>query len=307
MSPYSALRRMSKPQWSSGSRLWTNRRTEHGPFDIIGDVHGCVAELVGLLRELGWDVSDDDLKAQLSGEPPRSVSSATSSTAGLTFRPCYGSCCRWSSQALRCAFRATMTSSSSAPSAAATSNWPMDLPSLLHSSKASRRSSKRRPQRSSTSSSATSCSTMAIWSLRTPECASASKAAPHGASATSLSFGETTGETDEFGLPVRYDWAQEYRGHAMVVYGHTPVPEAVWVNGTINIDTGCVFGGRLTALRYPERELVSVPARETYYEPLKPLAAAEPEQVPQRDGASISSTSRMFSASELSRRASMGR
>ena len=56
-------------------------------------------------------------------------------------------------------------------------------------------------------------------------------------------FGETTGETDEFGLRVRYDWAQEYRGHAIVVYGHTPVPEAVWVNGTINIDTGCVFGG----------------------------------------------------------------
>jgi protein phosphatase len=62
------------------------------------------------------------------------------------------------------------------------------------------------------------------------------------------------------------------------------VPEAVWVNGTINIDTGCVFGGRLTALRYPERELVSVPARETYYEPLKPLLAAEPDQVPDRDG-----------------------
>ena len=46
----------------------------------------------------------------------------------------------------------------------------------------------------------------------------------------------------------------------MVVYGHTPVPEAEWVNSTICLDTGCVFGGKLTALRYPERELVSVPA-----------------------------------------------
>ena len=73
-------------------------------------------------------------------------------------------------------------------------------------------------------------------------------------------YGETTGETDEFGLPVRYNWAAEYRGQAMVVYGHTPVPEPEWLNNTINIDTGCVFGGRLTALRYPERELVSVPA-----------------------------------------------
>ena len=73
-------------------------------------------------------------------------------------------------------------------------------------------------------------------------------------------YGETTGETDEFGLPVRYNWAAEYRGKAMVVYGHTPVPEPEWLNRTINIDTGCVFGGKLTALRYPERELVSVPA-----------------------------------------------
>jgi len=62
-------------------------------------------------------------------------------------------------------------------------------------------------------------------------------------------FGETTGETDDFGLPVRYDWASDYRGSAMVVYGHTPVPEATWLNGTICIDTGCVFGGQLTALR----------------------------------------------------------
>jgi protein phosphatase len=84
-------------------------------------------------------------------------------------------------------------------------------------------------------------------------------------------YGETTGETDEFGLPVRYNWASDYRGRALVVYGHTPVVEAEWLNGTICIDTGCVFGGRLTALRYPERELVSVPAARAYYEPVKPL------------------------------------
>jgi protein phosphatase len=54
------------------------------------------------------------------------------------------------------------------------------------------------------------------------------------------------------------------------------VPEAVWVNKTICIDTGCVFGGRLSALRYPERELVSVPARQVYYEPIRPLPAPAP-------------------------------
>jgi len=84
-------------------------------------------------------------------------------------------------------------------------------------------------------------------------------------------FGETTGETDEFGLPVRYHWASEYRGRAMVVYGHTPVPEPEWLNNTIDIDTGCVFGGRLTALRYPERALVAVPAHQVYAEPSRPL------------------------------------
>ena len=84
-------------------------------------------------------------------------------------------------------------------------------------------------------------------------------------------FGETTGEIDDFGLPVRYNWAADYRGAAMVVYGHTPVPEPEWLNRTINIDTGCVFGGKLTALRYPEKELVSVPAARTYYQPVRPL------------------------------------
>jgi protein phosphatase len=89
-------------------------------------------------------------------------------------------------------------------------------------------------------------------------------------------YGETTGETDEFGLPVRFNWAAEYRGKAMVVYGHTPVPEPEWLNRTINIDTGCVFGGKLTALRYPEKEIVSVPARHTYAQPAKPFLVETP-------------------------------
>jgi protein phosphatase len=84
-------------------------------------------------------------------------------------------------------------------------------------------------------------------------------------------YGQTTGETDEYGLPVRYPWAQEYRGEAMVLYGHTPIPAPEWVNNTLCLDTGCVFGGRLTALRYPERELVSVPAAKVYYAPAKPF------------------------------------
>jgi protein phosphatase len=88
-------------------------------------------------------------------------------------------------------------------------------------------------------------------------------------------YGETTGEVDEIGLPVRLDWAEKYRGHAAVVYGHTPVHEPQWRNHTINIDTGCVFGGRLTALRYPELVLISVHAARVYYSaPVAPVSPA---------------------------------
>ncbi|MFC8231473.1 polynucleotide kinase-phosphatase [Streptomyces sp. NPDC057284] len=89
-------------------------------------------------------------------------------------------------------------------------------------------------------------------------------------------YGDTTGETDEFGLPVRYPWAEEYRGRAAVVYGHTPVPSTSWVNNTLCLDTGAVFGGKMTALRWPERELVDVPAEKVWYEPTKPLTTEAP-------------------------------
>lgn len=89
-------------------------------------------------------------------------------------------------------------------------------------------------------------------------------------------YGDTTGETDEFGLPVRYPWAEDYRGRATVVYGHTPVPTTSWINNTICLDTGAVFGGKMTALRWPERELVDVPAEQVWYEPVKPLTTEAP-------------------------------
>ncbi len=84
-------------------------------------------------------------------------------------------------------------------------------------------------------------------------------------------YGETSGEADEFGLPVRYHWAAEYTGATAIVYGHTPVPDAEWINRTICIDTGCCFGGKLSALRWPEKEIVSVPAAKVYTEPMRPF------------------------------------
>lgn len=78
-------------------------------------------------------------------------------------------------------------------------------------------------------------------------------------------FGDTSSEVDEQGYPIRRDWAKDYQGEALVVYGHTVVAELNWVNNTLCIDTGCVFGEKLTALRYPERETVSVNASHIYY------------------------------------------
>ncbi len=103
-------------------------------------------------------------------------------------------------------------------------------------------------------------------------------------------YGDTTGESDEYGLPVRLDWAAQYRGKARVVYGHTPTAEVYATNNTFNVDTGCVFGGRLTAYRYPEGDIVSVPARRTYFEPAKPLRPAESDEdaAPQDDILNIS-------------------
>jgi Calcineurin-like phosphoesterase len=80
-------------------------------------------------------------------------------------------------------------------------------------------------------------------------------------------YGETMGENDESGLPIRINWALDYHGSAEVVFGHTALRDPEWLNRTLCIDTACVYGGKLTALRYPERELVSVPALRQYCAP----------------------------------------
>ncbi|MFC5270237.1 metallophosphoesterase [Adhaeribacter terreus] len=84
-------------------------------------------------------------------------------------------------------------------------------------------------------------------------------------------FGPTTGKLDEYGLPQRLNWAKDYAGKPFIVFGHTPVREPLLVNNTMNIDTGCVFGGKLTALRYPEMETVGVKPEKLYAEPRRPF------------------------------------
>jgi len=80
-------------------------------------------------------------------------------------------------------------------------------------------------------------------------------------------YGDPTGELDADGLPERRDWARDYSGQAAVVHGHTPVERLEWRRNTLNLDTGCVFGGALSALRWPERTLHSIPAHRAWCEP----------------------------------------
>jgi protein phosphatase len=114
-------------------------------------------------------------------------------------------------------------------------------------------------------------------------------------------YGDTTGESDEYGLPVRLNWAANYRGRATVVYGHTPTLTLEWVNRCICIDTGCVFGGALTALRYPEQELVSVPSAREYAVSKRPLLppAAPAGQQSESEEASLTAPTQQQLADDL--------
>lgn len=97
-------------------------------------------------------------------------------------------------------------------------------------------------------------------------------------------------DTDEHGWPVRYPWAQDYAGEAMVAYGHTPVSKPTWVNNAVCLDTGCVFGGRLSALRWPEQEIVSVPADRVWFARRLPRVGETPppgEETPQAGTISV--------------------
>ncbi len=96
-------------------------------------------------------------------------------------------------------------------------------------------------------------------------------------------YGDPTGETTPDGCPVRRDWALGYEGAACVVYGHTPTPRPRWRGRTLNVDQGCCFGGRLSALRWPEGEVVSVPALRTWVPPrggFRPATLAPPVEPP---------------------------
>jgi protein phosphatase len=254
-------------------RLWNDRREEHGPFDIIGDIHGCRDEAVELLRALGYTVAGTREAPEVSAPADRRaifvgdlVDRGPDSPGVL---------------------RLVMHMVANGTALCVPGNHDVKLMKKLRGRdvRVSHGLAETLQQLESEPEGFRQEVAEFVYRLVSHYLLDDGKlVVAHAGLKQSLQgrasgavrefalYGETTGETDEYGLPVRYDWAGEYRGPAMVVYGHTPVPEPEWINRTLCVDTGCVFGGRLTALRYPERELVSVPAARVYYEPVRPIA-----------------------------------
>jgi polynucleotide kinase-phosphatase len=248
--------------------LWNNRRGEHGPFDIIGDVHGCYDELFGLLVRLGYE-SDGERVIPPAGRKAVFVGDLVDRGPKIT-----------------AVLRLVMSMVNSGAAICVPGNHDVKLVKKLrgrnvqvtHGLAESVAQLEAEPEEFRATVAAFLDGLVSHYVFDDGKLVVAHagmKEEMQGRGSAKVRdfalYGETTGETDEFGLPVRLNWAADYRGKAMVVYGHTPVPEPEWLNRTIDIDTGCVFGGKLTALRYPELELVSVPARETYYAPARPL------------------------------------
>jgi protein phosphatase len=268
--------------------LWTNKRHEHGPFDIIGDLHGCCDELEQLLLELGYQRirKDEGLvftypwvyrhpqgrKAIFLGDlvdrGPRILD-----TLQLVQNMVQGG----SALCVPGNHDDKFLRKLNGRGVRITSDLEMSLTELNFLPSGLQNAFQR--EFSSFLDSLISHYVLDDGRLVVAHAGMKENLAGRASGKVRdfALYGETTGETDEFGLPVRYNWASEYRGKAFVVYGHTPVPYPEWLNRTINIDTGCVFGGSLTALRYPEMDLVSVPAAKVYYQPVRPINPREAE------------------------------
>ncbi|GCE06681.1 polynucleotide kinase-phosphatase [Dictyobacter aurantiacus] len=264
-------------------RLWNNLKHEHGPFDIIGDVHGCFDELCLLLQRLGYV-----LEQQNDGEEARFQVTHPEGRKVIFLGDLVDR-----GPATPAVLRLVMDMVASGSAFCVPGNHDAKLLRKLKGRDVSlKHGIVETLQQLEQESPAFRQLVLAFidklishYVLDDGKLVVAHAGLPEamqGRGSRAVReftlYGETTGETDEFGLPIRYNWAADYRGRSMMVYGHTPVPEPTWLNNTINIDTGCVFGGRLTALQYPEKELVSVAALHTYCEPVRPLTpVAAPE------------------------------
>lgn len=253
--------------------LWNNKKTERGPFDIIGDVHGCFDELLALLGLLGYSVIDTENQYQISHPENRRLIFVGDLVDRGPKTPQVIRFVKDTSEQSQ-AFCVLGNHDDKLKRALQGANVKIAHGLQESLDQMALESEAFRTEASQFLGGLISHYVFDNGGLAVAHAGIKEEFIGRGAPSIKqfCMYGETTGEIDEFGLPIRYPWAEDYRGNTLVVYGHTPVPEAEWVNNTINIDTGCVFGGKLTALRYPEKELVSVPALRVYADPIKPLA-----------------------------------
>lgn len=254
--------------------LWNNLKHEQGPFDIIGDVHGCFGELVELLGKLSYSVDADAFKVT----PP--AGRKLIFVGDLVDRgPKIPQVLKLVMNAVADNVALCVPGNHDVKLMRKLRGRDVQITHGLADSLAQLESETEEFRVKVAGFIDDLVSHYVLDGGRLVVAHAGMKESMQGRGSSAVRdfalFGETTGETDEFGLPVRYNWAAGYRGQAMVVYGHTPVPQPEWLNRTLNIDTGCVFGGQLTALRYPEKEIVSVPALRTYAEPKRPFLAPD--------------------------------
>jgi protein phosphatase len=248
--------------------LWNNRKSEHGPFNIVGDVHGCIDELLELLGALGYFV--EMREGQYAVRPPPEGRKLIFLGDLVDRGPGTPEVLRLVSSLVQAGKAFCVPGNHDTKLVKALRGCDVKLTHGLADSmrQLEKESSAFRQEMAKFLDGLISHYVFDDGKLVVAHAGLKESMQGRGSGAVRefALFGETTGETDEFGLPIRYNWAADYRGKVLVVYGHTPQPEPLWLNNTVNIDTGCAFGGSLTALRYPEREIVSVRARATYYE-----------------------------------------
>jgi diadenosine tetraphosphatase ApaH/serine/threonine PP2A family protein phosphatase len=278
----------SKPD-DKAERPSTDWRDVHGPFDIIGDVHGCADELIALLGKLGYSV-----RLEGTGDSRRTITTAPKGRRAFFVGDLVDR-----GPNSPDVLRIVMDMAERGQAFSVIGNHDDKFRRFLKGRDVKlAHGLERTVEQYASEGEALRTRTLAfLETLPSHAWVDAGRlAVAHagvrenmlGRSSPRVHdfalYGDTSGGVDAAGLPERFNWAADYHGKTTVVYGHTPVAEPEWVNNTVCIDTGCVFGGQLSALRWPERELVSVPAREAYaplrrgfgLPPVRPAAEAKP-------------------------------
>jgi protein phosphatase len=250
--------------------LWNNKKHEAGPFDIIGDIHGCYDELCELLTDLGYEVNAEEYTAK----PPENRKAVF-----------LGDLCDRGPKNVE-AMRLVMGMVKTGVAWCVVGNHDVKLLKKLKGANVQISHGLARTVEQFEAQSEEFVEEVKTFldglishyvfddgRLVIAHAGLKEKYQGRGSGRVRefCLYGDTSGEIDDYGLPVRLPWANEYRGKALVVYGHVPAPDAQIINNTVCIDTGCVFGGKLSAYRYPEKIIVQVKAKREYYSPVKPF------------------------------------